>query len=95
MNFSVGQSTNFQHSGTADGTLSNSEYIAKPILSAYIYYMRFWREQVINITLVSVISSQIEYYHDKTQQFSKYLFNNFASPKSETLSKFENVQQLH
>ena len=35
----------------------------------------------MNITIVIVTSSQIEYYHDKTQQFSEYLFNNFVLPK--------------
>ena len=79
--FSVGQPTSFRHSGTADGTLNNSEHIAKLILSAYIYYMRSWWEQFIYITIIIVISSQIEYYHDKTQQFSEYLFNNFVLPE--------------
>ena len=68
--FSVEQSTSFEHSGTADGNLSNSEYIAKLILSANIYYMRSLWEQIINNTLVIVISSQSEYYCDKTQQIS-------------------------
>ena len=31
--------------------------------------------------MVIVISSQIEYYHDKTQQFSEHLLNNFVLPK--------------
>ena len=76
--FPVEKSTSFQHSGTADGALSNSEYIAKLILSAYIYYMRSLWEQIINNTLVIVISSQLEYYRDKTQQIKEYLFNDFV-----------------
>ena len=90
--FSGGQPTSFRHSGAADGTLNNSWNIAKLILSAYIYYMRFWWEQFINITIVIVTSSQIEYCPDKTQLVNIYLtilyyqkWNSF---------KVENVQQF-
>ena len=40
--FSVGQSTSFQHKGTAEGNLSKGKHIVKLILSDYIYYMRYW-----------------------------------------------------
>ena len=40
--FSVGQSTSFQHKGTAEGNMSKNEHIVKLILSDYIYYMRYW-----------------------------------------------------